>query len=155
MGEMGGIDVARQVHHSHPEIRTLILTVHEDNELLQEAVRVGASGYILKKASKAELIGAIHSALRGELYIHPSMTRGLLDHPVISIKKSESKENELTEREVEVLRLIAKGFTNIQISRQLMISIRTVEYHRSNLAGKLGLNTRDQLVGYAVDHKLI
>jgi two-component system response regulator NreC len=155
MGEVGGIEVARQLCQVHPEVRVLILTVHEDKELLQEAVKVGASGYILKKASKSELISAIQSALRGELYIHPSLTRSLMAHPQIVHKKHETPEIVLTDRETEVLKWIARGYTNAQISKQLIISIRTVEYHRSNLMDKLGFSTRDQLVAYAVQQKLI
>lgn len=155
LGDMSGIDVARQLCASHPKVRVLILTVHEDQELLQEAVRVGASGYLLKKASKSELIGAIQSALRGELYIHPSLIRSLIARSPEPPRKPVSSDSDLTDREREVLRLVARGYTNAQISKQLVISVRTVEYHRSNLMGKLGLTTRDQLVGFAVEHNLI
>jgi two-component system, NarL family, response regulator NreC len=155
MGELGGIDVAHRLRRAQPDVKVLILTVHEDKELLREAMRAGASGYVLKKASKNELVSAIHSAMRGDFYIHPSMTRALISISNPGGTDQQITEPALTPKELEVLKLIARGFTNAQVGKQLNTSVRTVEYHRSNIMSKLALETRDQIVKYAIDHQLI
>jgi two-component system response regulator NreC len=154
-----GIEVTRQLKKTLPEIRILILTVHEDEVMLQEAIQAGASGYILKRAVESELIDAIQAVWRGDLYVHPAMTRALLKaisptaHPVPG--SQEELVEALTPREAEVLRLIAQGYTNRQMADHLSISVRTVESHRANLMGKLGLRSRVELVRYAKENKLI
>ena len=152
-----GIAVTRQLKRKWPDIRVLILTVHEDESLLREAIRAGASGYILKRAVESELISAIHAAWRGELYVHPAMTRALLKDLQLTSSPSldEAPVESLTPREVEVLQLIAKGYTNRQAAEILSISVRTVESHRANLTGKLGLRSRVELVRYAKRHGLL
>ena len=152
--DLGGLDATRQILSSFPEMRVLLLTVHEDYSLVREAIKVGAAGYILKRALESELLDAIRAVSRGELYIHPAMTRALLE------ETSVTQENDLggvtlTHREYEVLRMIAHGYTNRQIAEQLNLSIRTVESHRSNLMNKLGLHSRVDLVRYATRHQLI
>lgn len=151
-----GIDVTRRLKQTLPQARVLILTVHEDEGLLQEAIQAGASGYIIKRAVESELIDAIRAVWRGDLYVHPAMTRALLKE--ISPAPPAAKEapvEALTPREVEVLRLIAQGYTNRQMADMLSISVRTVESHRSNLMGKLNLRSRVELVRYARENKLI
>jgi two-component system, NarL family, response regulator NreC len=154
-----GIEVTRQLKKTLPEIRILILTVHEDEVMLQEAIQAGASGYILKRAVESELIDAIQAVWRGDLYVHPAMTRALFKaispatHPAPG--SQEELVEALTPREAEVLRLIAQGYTNRQMADQLSISVRTVESHRANLMGKLGLRSRVDLVRYAKENKLI
>ncbi|MFQ5854459.1 MAG: response regulator [Anaerolineae bacterium] len=145
----GGIEVTRQVKQELPDTRVLILTVHEDTSLLQEAMRAGAAGYIVKRAVESELINAIRAVWRGDLYVHPAMTRALLKDLTPSPTSDEDPVEPLTPREIEVLRLIAQGYTNRQIAETLTISIRTVETHRANLMGKLGLRSRVELVRYA------
>jgi two-component system, NarL family, response regulator NreC len=152
MPGVGGIRATQEICSSDPASRVLILTIHEDTELLQEAVRVGASGYILKQAVKSELINAIHAAIRGELYVHSAMTRALLNQPIGRLDPK--TEMILTQREVEILRLIAKGYTNNQMGDLLNISVRTVEFHRSNLMSKLGAENRAGLVRYAEERNL-
>jgi DNA-binding NarL/FixJ family response regulator len=147
-----GIEATRQICEKYPSSKVLVLTVHEDRELLQEALRCGASGYVLKQAVKSELINAIHAVARGELYVHSSMTRALLNAPPVSSHPARSKDSELTLREVEIVRLIAKGYTNQKIGELLHISVRTVEFHRSNVMDKLGLESRVELVRYAAEH---
>lgn len=154
-----GIEVTRQLKKTLPEIRILILTVHEDEVMLQEAIQAGASGYILKRAVESELIDAIQAVWRGDLYVHPAMTRALLKaispttHPAPG--SQEELVEALTPREAEVLRLIAQGYTNRQMADHLSISVRTVESHRANLMGKLGLRSRVELVRYAKENKLM
>ena len=141
MPGLGGIEVARQLKKSLPDTRTLILTVHEDVGLLREAVQAGAAGYLVKRAVESELINAIHAVWRGDLYVHPAMTRALVkDLPPAPAAPAPPKS--LTPREIEVLRLIAQGYTNVQIAEGLGLSVRTVEIHRTNLMRKLGLCSR-------------
>lgn len=150
----GGIEVTRKLKEMLPATHVLILTVHEDETLMREALDAGASGYIIKRAVESELIGAIHAVARGELYVHPAMTKWLLKQPAASAEKKRDPAA-LTRRETEVLRLIAKGHTNSQIADVLGLSVRTVESHRANLMGKLRLQTRVELVLYAVKNKLL
>ena len=150
-----GIHVARQLKQQQPHIRTLILTVHEDDTLVREAIRVGASGYIVKKAVETELIDAIKAVSRNELYVHPAMTRALIGGVAPETEGVERAVDILTPRETEVLRFIAQGYTNKQIAELLSLSVRTVESHRSNLMGKLGMSTRVELVRYAKENKII
>jgi two-component system response regulator NreC len=156
MPDSGGIQATRRIKQLAPESRVLILTVHEDKGLMQEAIRAGAMGYILKRAIKSELINAIHTVLRGELYVHPAMTRLLFEESLAPATPSTEYYSEpLTTREVEVLRLIAQGYTNSQAAEMLCISVRTVEYHRSNLTAKLNLRSRVELMRYAEEKGLI
>jgi len=154
MPELGGIDVIRRLRQVAPKPRVLILTVHEDEGLLREAIEAGALGYIIKRAAESELIDAIWAVWRGDLYVHPAMTRALLkDSPGTPPNKTAVET--LTPRETEVLSLIAQGYTNRQMAEMLNISIRTVESHRSNLMGKLQLHSRVELVRYARENNLI
>jgi two-component system response regulator NreC len=150
----GGIEATRRMMQAQPNVRVLILTIHEDETLLREAIRAGASGYIVKRAVESELIGAIHAVLRGDLYIHSGMTRALLATADRPQSTSQVSVDRLTPREIEVLRLIAQGHTNRQIADLLTISVRTVETHRANLMGKLELQSRVELVRYAAERGL-
>jgi len=152
MPEMGGLEATRQLSQIAPEVRVLILTVHEEASLLKEVIRAGAAGYIIKRAVEDELIHAIRVVARGDMYVHPSMTRALLSASPASEELKASEVETLTAREIEVLRLLAKGYTNRQIAEQLGISPRTAEGHRANLSGKLGLRSRVELVEYAQKH---
>lgn len=150
----GGITVARQLHETQPAIRVLILTVHEDESLLREALLAGAAGYIVKRAAETELVNAVHAACRGDLYVHPSMTRALFKE-LPTPQASKSMPEALTPREVDVLRLLARGYTNRQIGEALSLSMRTVEGHRKNLMSKLNLHSRVELTSYAEEHGLL
>lgn len=155
MPDLDGIAVTKRIAPQFPDLKILILTLHEDEALLRAALKAGASGYILKRAAEAELVSAIHTILRGDLYVDPSMVRVLLKDevaPVVTISKSAEA---LTPRETEVLRLIVQGYTNRQIGEELCISVRTAESHRANLSEKLGLHSRVELVRYAREHGLI
>jgi len=157
MPDAGGIDATRRIRQLVPEAKILILTFHEDRELMQEAIRSGAMGYILKRAIKSELINAIHAVMRGELYLHPAMARLLFleNNSLPASQAAKSYSESLTAREIEVLRLIAQGYTNNQAADKLKISVRTVEYHRSNLTTKLSLRSRVELMKYAEENGLI
>lgn len=155
MPDLDGIEVTRKIKSQFPDLRILILTLHEDEALLRAALKAGAAGYILKRAAEAELISAIHVILRGDLYVDPAMLRMLLrDEAAPMVLPSKSTEA-LTPRETEVLKLIVQGYTNRQIGEELSISVRTAESHRANLSDKLGLHSRVELVRYARAHGLI
>jgi DNA-binding NarL/FixJ family response regulator len=151
MPESGGFEATRCIRSLAPEVRVLILTAHEDVSLMQEAIRSGAMGYISKKAIKSDLITAIQTIAKGEIYIHSSMAHLLLLNSERAAAQAnlEITAERLTQREVEVLRLIAQGYTNQQTANILNVSTRTIEYHRANLTGKLNLHSRVDLMRYA------
>jgi two-component system, NarL family, response regulator NreC len=156
MPDSGGIEATRRIKQLVPEAKILILTVHEDKGLMQEAIRAGAMGYILKRAIKSELVNAIHAVLRDEFYLHPAMARLLfLESQWLLPPEDKMIPEELTHREMEVLRLIARGYTNNQAAEKLHISVRTVEYHRGNLTAKLSLRSRSELMRYAEEKGLV
>ncbi len=155
MPNLGGIEATRQLSQTELSVRILILTVHEDESLLKEVIRAGAAGYIVKRAAQEDLLHAIRVVARGDLYVHPSMTRSLFNEPSPAVASKVSEVETLTLREIEVLQLLAKGYTNRQIAEHLSLSPRTVEGHRANLSGKLGLRSRVELVEYAEKHGLL
>jgi two-component system response regulator NreC len=155
MPDLDGIAVTRQLKPQYPDLRILILTVHEDEAMLREAIRAGASGYIVKRAAEAELIAAIETIRRGDLYVDPAMLRVLLVESTEPRTEQLASPDPLTPRETDVLKLIVQGYTNRQVGEELGISVRTVEGHRANLLEKLGLRTRVELVRYARDRGLI
>jgi two-component system response regulator NreC len=150
MPDMDGIEATKQIRQQIPQARVLILSLHEDSELIKEAIRSGARGYILKKALKEDLIRAIHEVMRNEIYLHASLAQHLFKNPSDFIEQEREQAIEtLTPREVDVLRFIASGYTNKQTAEHLNISVRTVEYHRSHITQKLNLHTRVELMQYA------
>jgi two-component system response regulator NreC len=155
MPGMDGIQVTRQLKQTLPDTRTLILTFHEDESLPREAIKAGASGYIVKRAAESELISAIHAVCSGSLYVHPTVTRALLKEVSPALVSDETPSEPLSPREMEVLRLIAQGHTNRQVAEALHLSVRTIESHRANLMSKLGLSSRAELVRYALEHDLL
>jgi two-component system response regulator NreC len=155
MPDLDGIQVTKRVNATAPQIRILVLTVHEDEALLREAIRAGASGYILKHAAEEELISAINMVQMGDIYIHPKLVRSLLVEPQKQTHPSPQPEELLTPREMDVLVCIVQGYTNRQIAEELSLSVRTVEGYRANMTEKLGLHNRAELVRYAREHGLI
>src|SRR5690242_964882 len=153
MPGLDGIEVTRRLKDALPETQVLIMTMHEDTGLLREALRAGAAGYIVKRAVESELITAIQAVHRGELYVHPSLTRGLFQD-LTPAPPARLEVEALTPRELDVLRLLALGHTNRQIAQVLSLSVRTVESHRSSIVDKLGLRTRAELAQYAAEHHL-
>ena len=151
-----GIKAAQRLKEKHPDLIVLFLTMHEDEGLLHEALRAGAAGYVIKRAEESEILEAIHAASRGDIYVHPAMTRALLHQPIATEHRRGSPVMDaLTPREIDVLRLLARGNTNRQIAGLLGLSVRTVENHRANLMGKLGLASRVELVNYAEEQNLL
>jgi len=153
MQGMDGIEATRQIVKTFPQVCVLLLTLYEETSMLREAMKAGATGYILKRAVETELNQAIRMVARGELYVHPEMTRALLTETLPEIQKS--PEVTLTARELDVLKLIVHGYTNRQVADELKLSVRTVETHRANLMTKLNTKSRIDLVHYATDHGLL
>jgi DNA-binding NarL/FixJ family response regulator len=155
MPDLDGIQVTRRIQTTAPEVRILILTIHEDEALLREAIRAGAAGYILKHAAEEELISAINMVQVGDIYVHPKLVRSLLAAPQKLSPANPQPDELLTPRELDVLNCIVQGYTNRQIAEELTLSIRTVEGYRANMMEKLGLHSRAALVRYAREHGLL
>jgi two-component system response regulator NreC len=154
MPGIDGIEATRRLRKTFPQIQVLILTVYEDESLLREAIRAGASGYVIKRAAEEELIAGIQAVSRGDMYIHPAITRLLVKDLSPTINSHRGALETLTSRELEVMRYIIRGYTNRQIAETLIISVRTVEGHRASLFGKLGLKNRVELVEFAEKYGL-
>ncbi|GHI00237.1 response regulator [Neobacillus kokaensis] len=151
-----GLSATAELKQQMPGVNILILTMHDDEEYLFRAIQGGASGCILKSAPHDELMSAIESVAKGNAYLHPSATKRLMEEYLSGVKNDGNDTyNLLSEREKEVLTLIAKGYANKEIAEQLVISVKTVETHKSNLMEKLQLKTRPELVEYAVKKGLL
>jgi DNA-binding NarL/FixJ family response regulator len=136
--------------------RILILTMHDDEGYLRQALHEGASGYVLKKAADSELIAAIRAVMRGEVYVHPSLTRNLLEDLLPSERAAPSNPwDTLSEREREVLVLVARGHTAAKIAENLSLSSKTVETYRARGMEKLGLRSRAALVQFVLSQNLL
>ena len=134
-----------------PDTHVVVLTMQQEPEFAREALRGGATGYLLKEAADAELVQAIHAARDGQTYVNPSLGARLATAPA----EPQGPPGGLSEREVEILRLIALGHTNTEIAEQLYLSVRTVETHRAHIQQKLRRTTRAELVRYALEHGLV
>ncbi|MEH7383680.1 response regulator transcription factor [Bacillus sp. JJ1533] len=152
-----GLTATQELHELMPDIAILILTMHDDEEYLFRAIHAGASGYILKNAPHEDLLGAIESVSSGNAYLTPSATKVLMSGYLDRVKNGDNSDSFalLSEREKEVLEWIAKGYANKDIAEHLVISVKTVESHKSNLMEKLGLKTRPELVKYAMKKGLL
>ncbi len=155
MPDLDGIAVTKKLKPEYPELRILILTIHEDEALVREAIKAGASGYILKRAAESELVSAINVLMRGDMYVDHALLRPLVDDTVEGSTLGREPTEELTPREQDVLQLIVLGYTNRQMDEELSISVRTVEGHRSNLSEKIGSRSRADLVRYARKQGLV
>ena len=157
MPEMNGIEATRHVRRQHPDIRVLVLTMHENEEYLFQVLRAGAAGYILKEAADTELITAIRTVQSGRFYLSPSAQTMMVGDYLQRVRTGEEKDSYsgLTEREREILKLVAEGLTNNQIAERLFISPKTVDTHRTHIMDKLNLHSRAELVKYAMRRGLL
>lgn len=155
MPGLGGLEALPLLRMKAPAAKILILTMHDDPQYLRTALKQGASGYLLKKAADVELISALRAVLRGEMVIHPSMTRALLDDMLPKAETSPDVWETLSEREQSVLKLVALGYTSAEIAGQLNLSDKTVETYRARGMEKLGLHNRAALVRFALTKGLI
>jgi DNA-binding NarL/FixJ family response regulator len=154
MPKRTGLQAARELSRRRPDLRILMLSMHDVHDYFLEAVRAGASGYVLKTVADRDLVEACRAALRGQTFIYPESVRGLLrEH--LERSAGDGRGDVLTEREQEVVKLVAEGHTSDEIARELVISPRTVERHRENVLGKLGLRNRVDLTRYAIRTGLV
>lgn len=144
------LEAIPEMKEASPDTRIVILTMQNSAGFVREALRAGALGYVTKEAADSELVEAVRLAVNNEPYLHPRLGAKLATEPF-----QDGPPDDLSEREVEVLRLIALGHTNAEIAAQLFLSVRTVESHRAHIQQKLRLQTRAELVHYALEHKLI
>jgi two-component system response regulator NreC len=157
MPGLNGLEATRQIKQSYPQVKVLILTMHETDQYLSEMLEVGVSGYVVKTTTSRELISAIRTVHQGDVYLYPSIARMLVGDYLQRVKSGEEKTSYdgLTPREREILRYIAEDLQNREIARRLGISVRTVQTHRTNLMEKLGAHDRTQLVKYAIQKGII
>ena len=158
MPRVGGMKALQEIARNCRETRVLILTMHDDPAYLRSALAAGASGYLLKRAVDAELLAAIRAVHRGGIFVDPRLA-GVLVQDVLAKKGKKTGPtqpvNILSDRELQVLRLVARGYTSAQIAKQIAVGVKTVETYRSRLAQKLGLRTRSEIVRYAVQMGLL
>lgn len=154
--DMSGIEATRKIKAAHGDVAVVALTIHEDEEYFFQMLDAGASGYVPKRAAPEELLTAVRAAARGEVYLYPSMAKLLVKDYLEGPDASDSERLDgLTEREQEVLELVAEGDTNGEIGQQLSISPKTVARHRENIMQKLNLHSRTELVKYAIRKGII
>ncbi|MBM4416822.1 MAG: response regulator transcription factor [Chloroflexi bacterium] len=157
MPGIDGLETTRRLSARAPDVRTLILTMHDDPEYLYQALDAGAAGYVMKKAAERDLIEAIHRVQTDGTFLAPAVHRKLAADYIARRDRGElvGPVEHLTPREEEVLRLLAQGYTNMEIGETLVISVKTVETHRAHILDKLGLRKRAELVRYARTHGLL
>ena len=155
MPRMTGIQAAAELQKRKPELKLLMLSMHDSEQFLFEALKAGASGYVLKSGADRDIVDAVRAATRGESYLYPSALTTLVRDYVDGGGRGEEEFDVLTPRELEVLKLIAEAYTSKKIADKLFISIKTVDRHRQNILEKLGMRDRVELTRYAIRRGLI
>jgi DNA-binding NarL/FixJ family response regulator len=156
MPGLNGLQVAAELHDARPELHTLMLSVNDNEQYFFEALKAGASGYVLKSEANRDLIEACRAAMRGEPFVYPAAASALVkDHLERVRQGGEAPGDPLTPRELEVIKLIAEGLTSEEVAQTLAIAKNTVDRHRDNILEKLGLRNRVDLTRYAVKRGLV
>ena len=156
MPRMTGLHAAAELGRRRPELRVLILSMHDNEQYLFEALRAGASGYVLKSVADRDLVEACRATMRGEPFLYPGAVRSLMRDFVERARRGETPSDDpLTPREVEIVKLIAEARTTREIAADLVLSEKTVERHRTNILAKLGMRDRVELVRYAIRRGLV
>jgi DNA-binding NarL/FixJ family response regulator len=155
MPRMTGLQATRELHQRRPELRILILSMHESEQYLYEALRAGASGYVVKRAADRDLVEACRATIRGEPFLYPGAVTALITDYLRRARNGETPRELLTPRETEVIKLVAESYTNRQIAEALVISEKTVDRHRTNILEKLGMRDRVELTRYAIRNGLV
>jgi DNA-binding NarL/FixJ family response regulator len=150
-----GLQAARELSRRRPELRTLILSMYENEQFLFEALKAGASGYVLKSGADKDIVGACRAAMRGQSFLYPSAVHTLIRDFIDRAGERGDDFEVLTPRELEILKLIAEGHASKEIAAMLVISIKTVDRHRTNMLEKLGMRDRVELTRYAIRRGLI
>jgi DNA-binding NarL/FixJ family response regulator len=154
MPRLTGIQAAGELHRRKPEVRTLILSMHDNEQYFFEALKAGAAGYVLKSSADRDLVEACRAAMRGEPFLYPGAVTALI-RDFLAREDSGGELEPLTPRELEILKLIAEAHSTKEIADILVISPKTVERHRANILGKLGMRDRVELTRYAIRRGLI
>jgi DNA-binding NarL/FixJ family response regulator len=156
MPRMTGLQAARELSRRYPRLRILMLSMHDNEQYFFDSLKAGASGYVLKSVADQDLLDACHAALRGESFLYPRAVRALVRDYLERVRRGErTPVSRLTEREGEVVKLIAEGHSSKEIAKLLTISVKTVERHRANILQKLGMSDRTELTRYAIRAGLI
>jgi DNA-binding NarL/FixJ family response regulator len=156
MPRMTGLQAVAELHRRRAGLRVLILSMYDNEQYFFEALKAGASGYVLKSAANRDLVEAIRAAMRGEPFLYPAAVRALIRDYLERARRGEATpEDPLTAREQEVVKLIAEGHTSEEIAETLVISKKTVERHRANILEKLGMRNRVELTRYAIRRGLV
>jgi DNA-binding NarL/FixJ family response regulator len=156
MPGLSGFEATRRIRQSNPEVQVLALTVHDSEAYVFQMLQAGATGYVVKRAPASEVIQAVKRAHRGESVLHPSVAKLLIrDYLSRAERGEEASYDSLSQREREILKLVAEGKTNRDIAELLAVSVKTVQAHRANLMRKLGMHDRTELVKYAIRKGII
>jgi DNA-binding NarL/FixJ family response regulator len=156
MPRMTGLQAAREITHRKPEVRVLMLSMHDTEQFLFEAIRAGASGYVLKSSVDRDLVEACRATMRGQPFLYPGGVQALMREYLERARTGDTTHGEvLTPREEEILKLVAEAHTNDEIAAMLHISKKTVERHRANILEKLGMRDRVELTRYAIRRGMI
>ena len=155
MPRMTGLQATRELHRRHADVRVLLLSMHESEQYLYEALRAGASGYVVKKVADRDLVEACRATMRGEPFLYPSAVTALINDYLRGARDGQQPRDLLTPRETEVVKLVAESYTNRQIAEALVISEKTVDRHRTNILEKLGMRDRVELTRYAIRNGLV
>jgi DNA-binding NarL/FixJ family response regulator len=155
MPRMTGLHAASELHRRRPDLRVLILSMHDNEQYLFEALKAGASGYVLKSVADRDLVEACRATMRGEPFLYPGAINALIKDFLERARAGQDVSDPLSPRETEIVKLIAEGHTGRQIAEALVISEKTVERHRSNILEKLGMRDRVELTRYAIRRGLI
>jgi len=157
MPRMTGLQAARELHGRRPELRILMLSMHQNEQYLYEALKAGASGYVLKTVADRDLVEACRAAMRGERFLYPGAVTPLIRNLIDVARKDplSSREDPLTARESEIVKLIAESYSTKEIAEALVISEKTVDRHRTNILEKLGMHDRVELTRYAIRRGLV
>lgn len=157
MPKFGGLEATIEIKKINPDIKILVLTQYDDKEYVSRFLKIGVSGYLLKKAIGSDLIAAIRAVSRGELYLYSSITSDVVAGYLDKGKKAVAEDpyEKLTDREKQILKLIAEGYTHKEIARMLNISIKTVIAHQTNISEKLDIHARAGLIKFAIQKGII
>lgn len=157
MPSMGGIEATRQILRQKPATKIVVLSRHEDVNYARSLLEAGASGYVSKKAVSDELAAAIRTVYAGNMFLHPSVTKAVAEDYIqlLRFEHNEDPYQRLTQREREILHLLAEGYSNRQIAEQLYLASKTVINHRKNIMDKLGISSPVRLIKYAIEKGLV
>ncbi len=157
MPGLGGLEATLEIKKIHPEAKILVLTQYSDQEYLYRFLKAGVSGYVLKRAAGADLVSAIRSVRQGGTFLHPDIAPAVIDGYLGGLQPLEQEDTyeTLTDREKQVLKLVAEGKTNKEIAEILTISVKTAMAHRANIADKLGIHNRAELIKFALRRGIV